>query len=245
MELIEKYQLKPDSPEVQEALYLEYRPFLYSLANRVKAMSHDPAVDCDDLVQDGFFALLHAAYRFKLNERKSFKRYAEWYIRREMYKTAGGRFSVDEQGKRHVYFPFVSSLDEPLAVDSEITLGETIEDEKAANPAEKAVENCVVQTVRRCVNSLPEKQKQVTNRHYMQFKDLKRTAEELGLSYTDACSTRDNALKSLRRMRGIRTLRENVDYYRGSSLASFNRTHMSTTEVNAFLRMGEGGWNVI
>lgn len=238
MDALQRYKLNPKSPTAQEDLYVKYRPLLYRFAWRYA--ERDCAIDAEDLMHEGFFGLLEAAEKYDPAGGKSFKRYAAWYINRRMQKALCMRHYIGEDGKQHVADkPQNLRFDAPISEEAETTLLEVTADENAILPEENAVDAYVRDTLKECVSQLPEKQKQITERHYYGRQDLKKAADALGITYSAAYDAHGQALVNLRKMYPVRTICEELDYYGGVSVASFNRTHMSQTEYLALRELGE------
>lgn len=240
MDVLIRYRANPDDPEAREAMYQKYRRFLYRLA--APFAECDSAIDADDLVQEGYFALLEAAEGYDMDSHKPFTAWAGWFVKRKYYQALGAHTVTCEDGKRRYRIqPRAASLDAPVTDDGELSLCDTIEDTAAIDPEEWAINKGLGPLLESCVDKLPPAKAQVIRLCYLQGHTLKDAAEIMGMSYAAAWAAQGEALRLLRRMRDIRLLEgDGGSYYRGKSVAAFQRTHMSITEEIAFKRIGGG-----
>lgn len=190
----------------------------------------------EDFVQTGYFAILNAVDRYEPGKAK-FTTFLFWYVRNAFQRAIGRADNLRKEP-----LDYCSSLDVPIADDSETTYGDLVADpsdhysmvdDKVYNEElHEALENALIK--------LPVKEAAAIRSSYFEGKQLREIGKELHCSKEFARQLRNNGIKRIRKSSSRRALERFVDqttnFYLGVSIEEFNTTHSSATEKLVFLR---------
>lgn len=161
-----------------------------------REINTDYAVDVEDLIQEGFIAMLQAVETYRGGGRMSFLGWWEMYLKTAYNKALGTRC------ERVLHDPIhqCTSLSTPLNDENGGTLAEVIPDNQ--NPIEAAEAAIwweeLGQTMTAALETLPEDWKSLLTGRYIHEKTFQELAAEAGSSHQ---SVRDKTARALKRIR--------------------------------------------
>lgn len=162
---------------------LQYEAWINKIVKRYSGMLNDTgAVDTEDMIQAGNVGLLEAQKTYDPNRGSSFISWSYKPIRNSIFSL----FGFDNPGRKRPRLPLVY-LDEPIDTDGEETMLDMIQDPNCIIPEEKAVQDAAREEIRKEVRAAVErmqneKYKTVVKRIWLEGKDKKSLAAEMGLS---------------------------------------------------------------
>ena len=174
-------------------LYDANRALIWKIAQK---FSHiDNAISLEDLLQEGFFAIVDAVQTYD-EDRGSWQLALTWELKRRFEQAIPSR-------RRKVK---MVSLDTPAGEDESITLGSCLADERAIIDGELLKED-FRQTVHRLLKEHTDAQtNMILMAHDIAGEQLNDVAEHMGLSYQAMCTKRRMALLKLKGYADLREL---------------------------------------
>lgn len=237
--------VKTGEPEAALKLWEAVRRFVEMKAReRARAGSRAPL---DDLIQDGFLAVLDTAARYAPGEGKSFLQVLSFSLRKAFSAEEGTRST------RRDALRYADSLDAPAVVGDEDSapVVDLIVDEGAAL-AFVGVEYADFLSycrgmIEASLDSLTPGQAQIIRLHYLRGMTLEAAATCCGLSSKQAASEiEQRGLFHMGRGRYRRELRECLtafedfrEYGEAGERETWSRTGLSRTEATALVNRGE------
>ena len=193
--------------EARQVLIESNLRLVVSLARRYQGRG----VPLLDLIQEGTLGLMRAAEKFDWRLGYKFSTYAVWWIRQSIRRALaiqapGMRAPVRTGIPRQVV-----SLDQPIAGEEDIALGETLVDADAPDPEEEAERSWEAEQIRAAVALLPPVERTIVTHHYGLDTDpmtLRQIGAELGLTAPRIGQIEARALERLGEE--LRPLREAV-----------------------------------
>lgn len=182
----------------------------------------------DDLMQTGYIALDAAVKTYK-HGGGAFSAWLMLYLQTELAAVTGYR----TKGEQREPLNNALSLDiPPNGETDEITLGECIEDPRAATELERTVEELwrgqLLEALEKALSDIPKLRADILRLRYFDDMSLQNTSRRLGIS-------RDKVAQEERR--GLRDLRNDAlrqfydfDYYGGTGLKAFRNSGTSVQE---------------
>lgn len=232
--------IQQGAEDLKPVLWERVRRFLYDRTGRYFFRYNEYCTQNGltewDLKQQAYQAF-EASFAGYNTEKGAFTTYLSYMLK---YKLKG-LFSKDPLNK-------ADSLDRPIvgADDEEYdkSPGDFFPDPSAVEAFEQvddeAERQYIVRTMRESIAQLSEPEQDIIKQHFYEQQTLRGISEQLGITYAKACTTKNNALKQLRKMKAIRLLGDELGYtssrlYR-SSFGSFKRYGSSTVEYVAIRR---------
>ena len=226
----------------REALVSANMRFVLSVALRY---SHS-SIPLPDLVSEGGMGLMHAIDGFDVSRGNKFISYATWWIkayitraiaqngslirlpanqrqrvRKALKEQARGKEigedirELIQLGERGI------SLDSPLKNDSKTTLSEVLADTKASSSEADAEAENFAAIARDLLAELPEREAKVISAIYgidqEAPRSLREVGESMGISHERVRQLRDQALRRIRQLHTIDSIREKTDGMLGTS----------------------------
>ena len=218
------------SIEDTEKLWESVRGLAAKLANRYTS-------DSDDLMQEGFLAMLDAVADYDETRGASFSTYCYNCMRARMYRyeindntlsIPEGVVAAARRDEKKV--AVVVSFDDP--VNDDITIGDTLgaEDERIEE-IEKAAD--LDQLEKMYMSILEPDESQAVKAQFFDDLTVRQQAQKFGYSEQKAAGLRAKALKKMRRDKNIKQYYRN--YYTCSGLTHFLQTWESSTEHFAMM----------
>ena len=164
------------------------------------------AIDEEDVLQCGYFALLAAVKAFKPDEYK-FNTYLNYSVQNAVNETINGRSRRPREIKEYSYNKTVAGDD-----GEETELLEFVGDEQAEYKVFEPLElTDTQQIVITAVAELPERQIDVIRCHYFRNMTFKEIAELQGCSLSNIQQYERQAFRTLRKNRKLRHLNESLN----------------------------------
>ena len=220
--------------QVRDLAMFFFRRLLASPANA--ARMERAGVTHDDLMQEGFLAVLDTVQAYRPESGHRFASFLKFHVMRHFFEAVGMR------GSRRSREPLnrSASLEQLIAgEDGDITIADTIEDESAGNAFEEALERAYLEKLHddleTCLQLLPPDYEQAIRGRYYAARSLGDLANEYGVSPERIRQRERYALRKLRTGEAFRVLRgyreEVISHcgYRGG-LQSFIEHQGSSTE---------------
>ena len=222
---------------MHEKLYLENRGLLWYWANHYAPMCRGRGdVDAEDLVQDGFFALLEASESWR-EDRGSWSTWASFYIRKAMRKTLG------LSGKQQLQ---TMSLDIPVGENGDCSLGDLIPDASLPDSDALLLMDDLTRAVRQAVDAIRNEQpREAIRRVYLDGLSYAEAAREMGTSLGAMKNLLKRGCTELRRNYRLRQALPELDEYtlfiRNKGVGAFMRDHTSVVEAAVIWREEQAG----
>lgn len=218
-------------------LWEQVERFVAQQATRRARSSH---IDFDDFHQAGYLALVDAVDSFNPDKNMSFIGWLALHLK-TAFNEASNRLS--ERQKRDPIH-FAGSLDAPVGNDGDATLGDLQRDPDSLQGFEEVEERLwheqLHAALERALEELPEDQERTIRQRYYEGQTLIAIAASEGVAREAIRSRESMALRTLRRPRISRELREYIEertpYYSGVGLSSFQYSGSGQPERLAILR---------
>ncbi len=237
-------QIKNGTTDLIPQLWTQTEKFIAMQARRyLRAMEHrgdTPAFEFDDLMQESYFALLHAVDY--LDESKAgFLTALDFYLKTAFATVAGTRTPKQKNdGIRH-YVP----ADAPLLGMDDLTLLDTLvdggEDVEAVATA-PILHQQLHDTLEEAMKALSPQQERILRERYYEERTCESIADQLGCVAQNISQHERTALKKLYNARTLNGLDEfletHTNYWQKVGIQRFQNTHTSAVE-NIVLRREE------
>lgn len=213
-------------------LWYQVEKFIAWKAQRIMPTLGDSTViEVDDLIQAGYFALVSAVATYKPGE-GAFVKWLSFYLQTAFAEAAGYRTEkMQKEPTKHAV-----SLDQPIADDSDTTMGEIVPDQIATARMDSIEESVWREQLRQVEQSLIDglhwEQRTAIQNHYFQGQSYEQCAATMGVTLGRLRTFMTNGIKELRRSHNKNRLKPflEFDYYGGTGLTAFQQTGMSVQE---------------
>ena len=121
------------------------------------------SVDYDDLMQEGFLAMLDTVKYFDVSKPYTFISCLAYKLLNRFQDATGW---LRGPGRHDPTKVSVASLDAPAGEDDDTTLGDFVEDENAEKPEETTESRLLRKAIMEAVETLPPEQQEVIIRHF-------------------------------------------------------------------------------
>ena len=122
-----------------------------------------PSVDYDDLMQEGFLAMLDTVKYFDVSKPYTFISCLAYKLLNRFQDATGW---LRGPGRHDPTKVSVASLDAPAGEDDDTTLGDFIEDENVEKPEETTESRLLRNAIMEAVETLPPEQQEAIIRHF-------------------------------------------------------------------------------
>lgn len=210
------------SEEIRGKLIESYMPLARIIAAKAFALRSDHSVSFEDYLQYGRVGLMEAVDRYDLSRNVSFEAYAMHRIRgailsgigqeselaaqREFWRTRVPERLESLVGSMTVR-PESASLEDLIDVTVGLALGlvldseaDPVDDTVQANPYAATELAQLVSLLRRCVERLPEREREIVEGHYFRRSEFQSIAQQFALTKGRVSQLHARALKLLREM---------------------------------------------
>lgn len=176
--------------------------------NFVKSIANDycgKGVDFDDLVSEGYMAMVQAAQKFDTSRGTSFVSYAAPFIRKAMAKTTEEQVGACRIPKSERKFnrnatKSAVSIDAPLSENTHYTLLDILANKDALMADDNAIFQQMLTDLHQCLQVLDEREKEVIQKFYGIDKPhitLAEIGEDMSLKRERVRQIRDKALRKI------------------------------------------------
>lgn len=215
--------------ELMPQLWEQVSRWVYKMANQwVISFDHTRGVTVDDLISSGYIALTEAVKTFR--PVGAFTTWFTMYLKTAFLDTYGLRAH-----KKDLLHDAVS-LDTPLQVDDDLTIGDTVTDPfgevALLSQEEQIFQQQLHVALDEAMAILPTEQREVLHLHYYGDLTFEGIAQQVGV-YTETIRQREKkALRTIRRNPAAQQLISFIDfdYYHGTGAGAFRRTGTSIQE---------------
>lgn len=221
-------------------LWEKIRPLACWFANRwQRAWRGRGGVTVEDLEQSAAVALLQAVQGYD-PAAGSFTGYYSTIIVREFAEASGLRTPKQARDPLHD----AASLDAPLSSEEPdgACLLDTLADPRdlVAEADDIIFRDQLAAAVRAAMKDLPSVEETVIRGRFFEALTLAQLSQRAGVSASMIRARERRAIKRLRRRQDLRAFAAEMNFYRGTDLASFRHTGESSTERHALRLVGLG-----
>lgn len=175
--------------------------FVKSIANQYTGKG----LEFDDLVSEGYMAMVQAAQKFDTSRGTQFVAYAAPFIRKAMEHAIDQQAGVCRIPKSELKFTHRStinavSIDEPLSAGNKYTLLDILINKDALMADENAAFKQMLADLSNCIETLDEREKEVIQKFYGINKPhitLAEIGEDMGLRRERVRQIRDKAIRKI------------------------------------------------
>jgi RNA polymerase sigma factor (sigma-70 family) len=201
-----------------------YNRWVQYWANRYRwAIERRQDLDMEDLLQAASMGEYIAKLKYA-PERGTFSTFSAFYIRNEIRDLLGIR-----NGRLP---PAIISLDEPISEESEDTRLDMLEDKTLPDKDEIMQDNERREGVRAAIDRLPDQQREVMRKYYLQGMGSKAIGEAMGLTSPQVLHIVEAARRAMRKDRLLRQLVEvEAPCYIRVGVSTFQSTRTSAVEL--------------
>ena len=229
-------QIQAGSTEACGALWEQEKRLLGMLCNKFYARNEAACVRAgvtlEDLEQEACFALILAAQKFDPERDAKFNTCLSLYIKNAFNEAIGRR------KRQPAALDTAVSIDEPLQGTDDVSLADTIPDERAEQAFRDADDALFCAGVRKvfakAASALPDIQRRAVTLRYFGNAPYNRIAEALGVTYHQAKTETEKAIRTLRKDKRIKAYNDDViaGYaYRSTGLSAFLTHWASSVEL--------------
>lgn len=175
--------------------------FVKSIANQY----HGKGLEFDDLVSEGYMAMIQAAQKFDDSRGTQFVSYAAPFIRKAMERAIDQQAGVcripksEQKSGRHPAGTAVS-IEEPLSAGNKYTLLDILVNKDALMADENTAFRQLLADLDNCIETLDEREKEVVQKFYGIGKPhvtLAEIGEDMGLKRERVRQIRDKAIRKI------------------------------------------------
>ena len=175
--------------------------FVKSIANHYNGKG----VDFDDLVSEGYMAMVQAAQKFDAARGTQFVSYAAPFVRKAMEKAIEQQAGVCRIPKSERKFANRStskavSIDEPLSAGNKYTLLDILANKDALMADDNVIFNQMIADLKNCIDTLDDREKEVIQKFYGIGKPhvtLAEIGEDMNLKRERVRQIRDKAIRKI------------------------------------------------
>lgn len=229
-------QIQAGNTEACGALWEQEKRLLYLHCNRFYSRNEADCVRAgatlEDLEQEAYFALILAAQKFDPERDAKFNTCFSLYTKNVFNEAIGRR------KRQPAALDTATSIDAQLIGYEDFTLADTIPDAKAEQAFRDADDALFCAGFRKvfanAASSLPDIQRKAVTLRYFGNAPYNQIAEALGVTYNQAKTETEKALRTLRKDKSIKAYNDDVitGYaYRGTGLTSFLTHWASSVEL--------------
>jgi RNA polymerase sigma factor (sigma-70 family) len=201
--------------------------FAWKYYLKYASMCSAAGVTADDLIQEGYFALLDAVNSWTPESSCVFTTFLNYPIKNRFNAACGIRGNGSNVLNNSI------SFETPVGVD-DLTLGDTLEEKE--NGYEAVEQSIYIQTLHidldKAMEKLTENQERVIKDFYYNQFPMKHIGDQIGLTDKETCRMQKAALIKMRYSKHLMTYRDEIIYRYGfdGSWLLFKNTGMSSTE---------------
>lgn len=229
-------QIQAGNTEACGALWEQEKRLLYMLCYGFYSRNKDACiragVTLEDLEQEAYFALILAAQKFDQERGAKFNSCLNLYVKKSLDEAIGRR------KRQPAALDTATSIDAQLIGYEDFTLADTIPDTKAEQAFRDADDALFCAGFRdvfaKAASALPDIQRKAVALRYFGNAPYNQIAEALGVTYNQAKTETEKAIRTLRKDKSIKAYNDDVitGYaYHGTGLTSFLTHWASSVEL--------------
>ncbi|MBE6984878.1 MAG: sigma-70 family RNA polymerase sigma factor [Ruminococcaceae bacterium] len=222
-------KIQKGEAELMPQLWEQIKRWVYKMAHKwVFRFDGARGVTVDDLISSGYIAFAEAVKTFQ--PVSAFTTWLTMYLKKAFLDTYGLRAHKDDPLHDAV------SLDAPLQIDDDLTLGESVADPygeaELLAQEEKLFQVQLHEALEETLSTLPEDQSEVLRLHYYDSLSFAEIAQCVGVYPQTVKQRESKALRTIRRSPKAQQLTSFIDFdcYHGVGSGTFRRTGMSIQE---------------
>lgn len=221
--------------ELFSTLWEQVKRLVYVYANRYFTLYGESftktGIEVEDLVQEGYFALLDAVQAYNPDSGYKFITFMRYPLKNRFNGVLGFRTA---RGRRNILNSAIS-LDKPTDGTEDVFLSDAIPDAGAQMEMQNVIEReyqCRLRNdLQECIEGLTADQREVVIRRYYNGNTFEDIAIKAKKNYSMVRSLEQQALRKLRRDKRLKTYRvEVLSRAHRSSFSSWLNTRTSSTE---------------
>lgn len=251
-DIVDAIQSGNKDEKLTEQLWNQIEKFIRMMARMYySGLTDSCGIEIEDLVQNGFFAMLDALKTYDKTRGCSFLTWLGYYLKKSFSDCAGLKTYLNNDGKQRKRKSFIDnciSLDASLSEDDsdEDSLLDVTPDERddIADTENRIYKEELHNAQEKLLATIPKREAELIRQIYYEGKPLAHIAKSEGITQSRVGQIRNNALRHLRSSVNTKPegqellafIEDSTNYYSNVGLKSFMRTGCSSVENSVIFR---------